>query len=83
MSDKLFKYIVQNISYEPDDTVFKRIKLNTKTRVIQNFLKQKVSAIKKKKTIAVNEIINHIKRNPKIIVTDVKEALRGKVKVFH
>ena len=40
MSEKLYKYVLQNIPYEPDDQVFKRIKLNTKTRVIQNCIKQ-------------------------------------------
>ena len=39
MSDKLFKYIVKNISYESEDNVFEGIRLNTKSRVIQIVLK--------------------------------------------
>ena len=40
-NDKLYKYVLQNIPYEPDDQVLKRIKLNTKTRVIQICFKKK------------------------------------------
>ena len=63
-------------------TLYLSIRLNTKSRVIQNLLKTKVSATKEKKTIAINKIINHIKRNPTFIITDVKEALRGKTKII-
>ena len=82
MSNKLCKYVVKNIPYESEDDVFKRVRLNQNTRVIQNFLKKKVANIKEKKTIVVNKIINHLKRNPKFIVTDTKESLRGKAKII-
>ena len=82
MSNKLFKYVVKNIPYESDDEVFKRVRLNQKTRVIQSFLKKKVANIKEKKIVSVNKIINHLKRNPKFIVTETKEALRGKANII-
>ena len=82
MSNKLFKYVVKHIPYESDDEVFKRVRLNQKTRVIQSFLKKKVANIKEKKIVSVNKIINHLKRNPKFIVTETKEALRGKAKII-
>ena len=81
ISNKLFKYVVKYIPYESEHEVFKRVRLNQKTRVIQNVLKKKAGAIKEKKTIAVNKFINHLKRNPKFIVTDTKESLRGKAKI--
>ena len=80
MSNKLFNFINKNISYETDQDVLKRIKLNKKTKVIQDFVKKKIVAIKEKKSIAVNKIIKYIKSNPKLIVTETKDALRGKVK---
>ena len=82
ISDTLYKHILQNIPYEADDQVFKRVRLNTKTRVIQNFLKKKAAVIKEKKILAVNKIINYLRRNPKLIITNVAEALRGKVKML-
>ena len=43
ISNKLFKFIVKNIPYEDDDQVFKRLRLNNKSRVIQTFLKKETS----------------------------------------
>ena len=55
MNEQLYKYVLQNIPYEQDEQVFKRIILNSKTRVIQNFVLKKVVVIKEKKTLAVNK----------------------------
>ena len=49
MSNQLFNFINRNISYESDQDVLKRIKLNKKTRVIQDFVKKKLVVIKEKK----------------------------------
>ena len=57
ISDKLFKFVVKNISYEPDDDIFKRIRLNQKTRVIQKFLKKKHVAIKEKKLKLLTKLL--------------------------
>ena len=58
ISDKLFKFVVKNIPYEPDDDIFKRIRLNQKTRVIQNFLKKKHVAIKEKKRKLLTKLLS-------------------------